>query len=551
MPEATTYRKTQGDFVVLLNQRAFPVVFAAVALIYYAWTWSHELADFGGDNAIYLLMAQHLSPFADQSDVAAFFYTRSPFPPLYPFILGLFDGGHSVLTAHIVTTTFFLLFLLVFYFWQLALGISRIQASLIVLLFTMLPGTYIIALSVLSENAYLLFCLLALLAIARGEETGNTTWHVIASVGVAASCLTRSAGIALLVAYALYLFLRRPARWPLFIVIAAVPFVWWNFLNLQSGENYFSSFAGYYGTNLLEAAVDVTKDMSRALHHGWLQNLTSSNRLGILAIELFGIVAISGALYRIYLRKLDGLYVGLYLAMIVLWPHPPHAERFTYVLVPILIVQGWLLLRHVRQAGTFRISEKPVFILFFLSIFLAALPTLWLVANRFLEPLPAELAGYSRSLAWYDPQDKVGAMREIMLRKSLVTGMRNIGVAVPPDECIYSVRPSILSFYSQRISLPYPQDFSDDETFRHSLNESKCRFFYMTYITTPSYRTPFYPASRMGGALTVLQMTRLDEDNTGSPVIAVLAEQKPPRVSHMTTGVVAFLHGQRGRVYPE
>jgi hypothetical protein len=81
------------------------LAFLVLAVAYLIWGWSSVLGDFGGDNAVYLLTAQYLSPYAPASDLAAQFARGSAFPPLFPLLLALTGGGESLLTAHIVTVS--------------------------------------------------------------------------------------------------------------------------------------------------------------------------------------------------------------------------------------------------------------------------------------------------------------------------------------------------------------------------------------------------------------------------------------------------------------
>ena len=64
---------------------------------YYVWTWSHVLATFGGDNAVYLMMAESYSPYFSHGQVAQFFADHSQYPPLFPFMLAILGGYDSAI----------------------------------------------------------------------------------------------------------------------------------------------------------------------------------------------------------------------------------------------------------------------------------------------------------------------------------------------------------------------------------------------------------------------------------------------------------------------
>ena len=75
-----------------------------LALFTLWWAGSGTLlADFGGDNAIYFLTANHHSPYGVAHPAAAQFASGSVYPPLYAWLLALTGGGTSLAAAHRVT----------------------------------------------------------------------------------------------------------------------------------------------------------------------------------------------------------------------------------------------------------------------------------------------------------------------------------------------------------------------------------------------------------------------------------------------------------------
>jgi len=146
------------------------ITFSLLCFAYYQWTWSTILAGLGGDNAVYLLTAKYFSPYSEYSNVARYFAQVSPYPPLYSLMLALLGGGESLLVAHLITTSFLLLSFFIFYYW-LSLEKLNLQLSLfVVLVFAILPGIYMQALSIYSENLYLLLTLSSLLFVTMFEQ---------------------------------------------------------------------------------------------------------------------------------------------------------------------------------------------------------------------------------------------------------------------------------------------------------------------------------------------------------------------------------------------
>lgn len=119
-------------------------------------------------------------------------------------------------------------------------------------------------------------------------------------------------------------------------------------------------------------------------------------------------------------------------------------------------------------------------------------------------------------------------MRSVQLKKSIIAGLRDGAKKLPEDACIYSAVASLVSFYTKRISYPYPQEIVDDKEFHRSMNEMPCKFLYLTELFTPGYPTPFYPSARIGNfRMKNLLVTRLTRD-PASPIVSMMFERLAP-----------------------
>ncbi|MFT5392614.1 MAG: hypothetical protein ACI8PT_002812, partial [Gammaproteobacteria bacterium] len=104
------------DYCVVILRVTIAVLGILLTYLYLVWTGGGELAGLGGDNAIYLLTAQHFSPWSAPSEVAQYFARHSQYPPLLPLTLGLvssWDSPQSVLYAAHASIALTLLFSLV------------------------------------------------------------------------------------------------------------------------------------------------------------------------------------------------------------------------------------------------------------------------------------------------------------------------------------------------------------------------------------------------------------------------------------------------------
>jgi len=490
--------------------------FLAIASAYYVWTWSDILGDFGGDNAIYLLSAQYLSPFSPHSQVAEYFFRQSPYPPLFPLALALTGGGQSLLIAHLVTATFLLLALPVVFFWMIFEGLDRQHAFFAALIFALLPGTYMQALFTQSENLYLLFSLLSLLLVSLADARNEQKWLWPAALCVAAASLTRGAGISLIAAFIGYMWLRRsPGKWRL-SATALAPALIWQWLGQHTAPGYFSIFAERYKAGWVVVWDHVNAD-GHAMWYGWLANFITGNR-GVLVVGILGAICLAGLVARLIARKFDGLYSLFYLLLVLIWPFPVEARRLIFVIIPILLVQGLLLLKRLPRlelgARAYRIA--PAMVLAIIAISIAS--PFALVITRFMQPLPSGLESYKRQPDWYFDQPRE-AITRVLIARALTESMGKISDYVPEGSCIYSIKPSIVSFYSHRISVGPPPERVAAAAFRDAIKNGNCKYFYLL-PSSPSFRQPFYPYERIKDTFTVVVESRLTDQN--SSVVAVL-----------------------------
>lgn len=486
-------------------QAIWPIAcFVPLCGVYYFWGWSRVLGDFGGDSAFYLLIAQYFSPWSTASDVAVYFFTHSLYPPLYPLALALFGGGESLLAAHVITITFLMLAFAVLYLWLRNLAVDRAGAALVTLLFALLPGTYMQALLVLSENLFLFLTLVCITTVSRFEADSRSGWLWLAAFSLACATLTRSAGIALLAAFMLYLVVHRPVQsWPVIGAMAALPMILWNLLSHKEGPGYLGSLVGKYGPEPFAALFGHLTTQAVLIAHGWVSNFTAS-RVGFLVMAFVGVLAVMGMAHRIRHRRLDGYYVAAYLLLILAWPYPSEAQRFVLVVVPVLLVQAWFLVERLPKLNLGGYALKPAYV-FMAAVALVALPNLLLTGKRFMQELPRELAEFRRTPGWYaiDPAE---ARINILYDQLLIQHLSSIHDVVPSGECLYGIKPSIIAYYTARISVAPPPPQLDDASFNASLAHQACRFFYLMGFASPSYPVAYYPLERLRSSLVVVSV---------------------------------------------
>ncbi|MDA8095560.1 MAG: phospholipid carrier-dependent glycosyltransferase [Betaproteobacteria bacterium] len=492
---------------------------------YYVWTWSPVLANFGGDNAVYLMTAESYSPYFSHGPVAQFFASHSQYPPLFPFMLAILGGGKSLLVSHLITTTFLVAALPVFYVLLKTQELGKWKSLALVALFALLPGTYMEALDILSENLYLLFTLTALLCVSLADTTSSRGWLWAAAVSIAAACLTRSAGVALAVAFGLYLWASKTPRKTALFGAAILPMFAWQAVGQGSGRaNYYRSLVQTFSHHPLQALQNQMSVEMHALGYGWLANFIDA-RYAIWAIALIGLLCLAGTLHRLIQKKIDGFYIALYLALILIWPFPDEATRFAFVIVPILLMQGTLLATNLARAASAKTPLAgllPAVVLLVPALLVA--PTVGLTIQRFQTPLPPNLEPYKHTPGWYaaDPRE---AVDHIQFNAGFEGSFMAVKQAVPAHACIFSIKPSIVSYLSGRMSVSPPVGSTNAGEFSTGLRKAGCRYVYFAPFASPTFPQPFYPAARLGNTVKVVADYQIGHEKNGMiGLVGVLGE---------------------------
>jgi hypothetical protein len=468
-------------------------VFLFLAFSYYIWTWSDNLRDLGGDNAVYLLTAKYYSPWSEHSDVAADFARASTYPPLFPFLLASANLGEHVAIAHAMTTSFLLAAVFCFYFWMRALGQSLLIAGISALVFALMPGTYVQALSILSENLYLLCTLGALVAVARFEKDREVRWLWMAAVSVTLSMLTRSAGMAVYVAFLAYLIIwRAPQRWGLGIA-ALLPFAFWQLLHGLNQPGYLSFFVHKYESSAQPGLLAQLYGQIIAVSNGWIENF-AVNPVGVSVAAIIGAVCLAGMAWRTYLKRFDGFYALAYLLIIILWPFPAESKRLVFPIMPVLLAQGVMLMAVLPELSFSNRRFRVAVLFFFSSIFLISFPAAVLTATQFIRGGLGDGGYINVARTGILSDDRLMWAGEI---NAVENDLRKIRVRFKDRDCIYSIKPSIVSFYTAVKSLaPPPERITADE-FGRMTAKSGCRFFYVMAFVSPTYKESLYPFDRL------------------------------------------------------
>lgn len=481
-----------------------------LAVFYAHLTWTDQLVGRGGDNALYVLMAQRYSPYGGFAAPGADLFTlRSPFPPAYPFLLALTGGAHDLLIAHQVTTACLVLAFALLLRLAGSMGLSPLLRGSLVAAFALLPGTYTQACYLLSENLFLCLTLGFFVILAAGPLTARRCFAL--SVLVALAALTRTVGVALLVAYAVHLSIRRPRQWLSWLALAGAPVLAWNLHRYAFGVHYLNQLAYADGG---VGFLDNIFTQFRALQSGWVANLATAESLAPIS-RVTGALGLLGAVVRAARAHTDGLFVVAFLAIVLLWPYPAEAIRLVFAIVPFLLLHGTWLVQHAlaRIAPQSRFRHGG-FALPVLAL-LVAMPDAMIAARRLQMPLPAPLAKFRHEPGFLHGREEE-ALFGAWASKAFATAVKGVAVSVPAGQCVYSTKPALVTLLSGRMSKAPPHPQRTQREFAREIGRDGCEYFLFLNMTSPTYGTPMYPYARVAGRVEILR--RYDVTIEDSPV---------------------------------
>lgn len=490
----------------------FPVLtFIIIAGAYYIWTWSPVLAQLDGDNAIYLMSANIYSPYTTPSHVSVYFDSASLYPPMYPLLLGLLGGGNSILIAHVITTSFLLLAMLTLYWWMINLNFDRTHALVLVFIFSISPGTYFEAMSLHSEILYLLFSLIGICLVALKENTGNDKLLWIGVIFIACTALTRSAGISIVMALIIYLVINNVSRKYYLSIVALIPMVLWGLLNNQDSDSYLDILSNYYTTDFIASLLQQVVNQSVYMLSAWHSAFTLGDS-GHILLNVFAVISVLSIIFRVYKKKLDGIYTFLYLCMVMSWPYPDEIKRLLFPIMPVLLVQSSMFIKFIDEhwsSSKFPVGNSIAGI----TLLIILIPNMLLTVSRSNVLVDETIIPpqYKKTYDWYHLNLRQ-AINQVAFNYVFVTGLEDAKNHVPIDECVYSIKPGLVGLYMERVSKAPPDSSFDDNEYFNMTEQENCHYYYLVNGTSPSYKENFYPYQRLGSKLELIKTYHFPND---------------------------------------
>jgi len=435
---------------------------AAAAAAFIAFTSQPVVASIQDDEVSYLALARL---FASGTEPWARFYTT--FPPLFPLLLAATGSAYDVARAHLVVALCAILALpLVYRYGAQALGRDD-AAFALTAGFALLPATWLAAKPVLSEPAFLVLSLAALLFHERRMRAGGDARDVIIfALLLAAAVLLRVAGLALVIAYAAHLGKRFVARGDRLRLREAMPValplgalaLWLVLRPLQGGD--------LYARNLDAFAVDWLQHPAAKLHEalttmagGWVSLFAVDSQVPLavaLVVIAFGALCLAGTLLRLRENRLDGWYAAIGLAMLVpIFFGEQVARRYLHPLVPVLLIHAVLALRALADRWP---RARQALALVALPPALVAISSLALLAPRALDRAPM-LEGFairhSDMMETFTARDPARARYDAAKNASVLAGFEAIRLATPKNARVMWMRPEYVSVLAERPAAPW------------------------------------------------------------------------------------------------
>ena len=425
------------------------------------------------DDAHYAILAESLS--SGQGYRLINFPDAPPevtFPPGWPLLLSpiakLFPNNYQA--YKVLSIVFWLAALLVlhrFFTRRMPPPYPEILTGTIALI----PGIIGLAVSVMSDPAYLFFSLTVLNwfdRCERDQEAGKRQggYLELAAIVLLAlfTQLIRTAGLAILLALVLHLLLkRRFLQAGLAAAISAaglIPQLW---LNRQNGGFLISS--GYqsqmFDTSLLEKSEHIWANLQVYLNSTIVTTLVPVFTPGVTAfitglglgmvITIFNLLILGFIGYGLILAfknpGLHDIYTGLYFLAILNFWNPEAGAAHTRFLLPLVPFLYYHLLQAIRSLIAYRSSERSKLAMYAPAGIFAVIMLLHAARNM---------------QHWRNP------VRERMI--DLSVGTEWIAMNAPPDSIIMSINPISHYLYANRKMTAYPD--GDDDIRRYILENS-------------------------------------------------------------------------------
>ena len=499
---------------LLRSHWGFFLLLAAAAPATAFFCWQDGIASMGDDSVSYLLLARHFAG-AGNELIAPWLPLHAHFGPLFPLALAASGGAEDWRIAHMLVGAFSLAACAALYRFALAATGRRDASLLLVALFLLAPSAWISIKGILSEPLFLLLTLLALhwhatRLAARGAPASD--WAAFGAL-LAAAWLTRTAGVALVAAYAVHAGSRfragerggDVARLVLPVaVVALAAATWWLLRPAAPADGYAHTLSALLSSWRGDPML-MLEGGARSLYGGWVRSflVDDGGAFALRAvIATLGVAAVAGAVLRAWRNALDGWYVLASMGMLMFWVFDlENTRRLLYPVLPLAIFHAGCAL-----AGLSRLADRlPVRALVAAGAAVVAAvsaPALLHVLFRATEREPfldASAHAPADMTDYYLTVDQLRARAVAAKHAAVLTGFELLNRFTPPEAAVMWVRPEYVALLGNRRGVPYQYGW-DSATLAREARRTGARYI----VSTTLAKTDL--AHRKGDPLAVAQV---------------------------------------------
>jgi hypothetical protein len=396
------------------------------------------------------------------------------FPPLFPLVLAATGSAYDIARAHLVVAAFAIMAIPLVHRFAFVVLRGRAAAASAMAAFLITPATWLGAKQILAEPAFLVATLAALVFVdaQRGEASARDRWTL--AILLAVAVLLRTAGLALVLAYAAHLALHRVsargelrARDAIPIAVPVLAAVAWWIARPLEGRDIYALNTAAYTNRWIDAPLATLAEAVRVMWNGWVSAFALDSTAPAIFLALLAVLAafaLAGTWLRMRANRLDGWYVAVALAMLMpVFFGEQTARRYLYPLLPVLLVHAGVAL----AAAAARIKRRPrdmVIGLAWALMMIAPATSLVTLGARSLDDRTV-LEGFpirwSDMIDYYTARDESGARRMAAANAGVLAGFEAIARATPPQARVMWMRPEYVAVLARRPAAPWY--YADDK----------------------------------------------------------------------------------------
>ena len=513
------------NYIKKLNLIAVILLLVPLGIIYLYLVYPNDTYGWITDSAWYLLMADYYSNSGEINIFLTYIGENNRFPPLYPWILGLFGAGSdNIHAAHMVTAVLMGGVFILYFCWLRNQNQTLLFSLFLTTIFAALPITLFHAMYVMSEALFILLIFTVFIAIDKSKD--SVQYLYVAAITIGLSMMTRGIGIVLLPAFIFYLFRHKCNNITVLIIISMAPIIGWTIHQSFTANrtNYFLGYLTYIENESIDVVISELLNNVRLIGTYLVKCFDYSLSVHSKYIVTFvSILSVFGLAGRLRANKFDAYYYIFYLAIVIVWPASSQIQRFLFVILPLFLFYGLHGVSYITDRINKIKSVRLLPYVYCLVILLVMAPTTAITIKRLnVKPADEDIIAYTRTPSWLLETFQHNAELNSKITLYYIAAAEEIAKYVPEDQCVYSVWSELVMLYSKRISIKPPLDSVSDEAFEKMTNE--CQYHFMIGTgTNPILYSPFYPLERIKSKMTPLFMTNYEDKDGNRSVITILS----------------------------